>query len=177
MKEKTLLEAATDMLLNRNESTINEYANSSIERTIRKIMDIFDLLDEYVMKKNSRLEKVLGSDADEYRKEIKELKDHLAAAEQVFLFDIAQALDAPEEFDENRDESKETVEEGTEMDDIAAKVAELKVGDKTNFGVVVDKSSNSVTFKSKDLPKTKIAFNQRKMGSRDYVLSALTKIA
>ena len=71
---------------------------------------------------------------------------------------------------------KEELEEGTEMDDIAAKVAELKVGDKTNFGVVVDKSSNSVTFKGKDLPKTKITFNQRKMGSRDYVLSALRKI-
>ena len=62
-----------------------------------------------------------------------------------------------------------------EMDDIAAKVAELKVGDKTNFGVVVAKGSNSITFKAKDLPKTKITFNQRKMGSRDYVLSALRK--
>ena len=70
----------------------------------------------------------------------------------------------------------EDLKEGSEMDDIAAKVAELKVGDKTNFGVVVDKSSNSVTFKGKDLPKTKITFNQRKMGSRDYVLSALRKI-
>lgn len=174
-KEKTLLEAATDMLLNRTESTINEYANSSVEKTIRKIQDIFDLLDEYVMKKNSRLERVLGSDADEYQNEIKKLKEYLIKAEGVFLYDIAQALDAPEEFEESNEESEETVEESTEMDDIAAKVAELKVGDKTNFGVVVAKSSNSVTFKAKDLPKTKITFNQRKMGSRDYVLSALRK--
>lgn len=100
MKNKTLLEAATDMLLNRNESTINEYANSSVENTIRKIMDIFDLLDEYVMKKNSRLERILGSDAAEFQNEIKQLKDHLLAAEQLFLFDIAQALDAPDDSDD-----------------------------------------------------------------------------
>lgn len=245
-KEKTLLEAATDMLLNRTESTIKEYANSSIEKTIRKISDIFDLLDEYVMKKNSRLERVLGSNASEYQNEIKQLKDHLIKAEQLFLFDIAQVLDMEDIFEESSDEDEETIEEKDfksinpsvyrelnklekdidtfglihvksttdnpkigsaashefkslktafddfrlafenafednisestkEMDDIAAKVAELKVGDKTNFGVVVAKGSNSITFKAKDLPKTKITFNQRKMGSRDYVLSALRK--
>jgi len=59
---------------------------------------------------------------------------------------------------------------------IANKVAEYKKGDKTNFGVVVDVSASSITFKGKDLPKTKIVFNQRKMGSKDYVLSALTKM-
>ena len=59
---------------------------------------------------------------------------------------------------------------------IANKVAEFKKGDKTNFGVVVDVSASSITFKGKDLPKTKIVFNQRKMGSKDYVLSALRKM-
>lgn len=166
---KTLLEAASDILLNRTESTINEYANSSIEKTMRKIQDIFDLLDEYVMKKNSRLERVLGSGASEYQNEIKKLKEYLIKAEGVFIYDIAQALDMEDILEDNISESTK------EMDDIAAKVAELKVGDKTNFGVVVAKGSNSITFKAKDLPKTKITFNQRKMGSRDYVLSALRK--
>lgn len=62
------------------------------------------------------------------------------------------------------------------VDAIAKMVATLKVGDNTNFGKVVDISNNSITFKAKDLPKTKIAFNQRKIGSSEYVLSALTKL-
>jgi len=62
------------------------------------------------------------------------------------------------------------------VDTIAKMVATLKVGDNTNFGKVVDISNNSITFKAKDLPKTKIAFNQRKIGSSDFVLSALTKL-
>lgn len=169
-KEKTLLEAASDILLNRTESTINEYANSSIEKAIRKIADIFDSLDDYVIKKNSRLERALGSDASEYQNEIKQLKDHLIKAERLFRVDIVHQISDMEDFVEDN------ISESTkEMDDIAAKVAELKVGDKTNFGVVVAKGSNSITFKAKDLPKTKITFNQRKMGSRDYVLSALRK--
>jgi len=59
---------------------------------------------------------------------------------------------------------------------IANKVKEYKKGDKTNFGVVVDVSPSSITFKGKDTPKTKIVFNQRKLGSKDYVLSSLAKI-
>ena len=65
---------------------------------------------------------------------------------------------------------------------IANKVKEYKKGDKTNFGVVVAVSPSSITFKAKDVPNdpggigTKIVFNQRKMGSKDYVLSSLTKI-
>jgi hypothetical protein len=178
MKNKTLLEAATDMLLNRNESALNEFENSSIERTVRKITDLFDSLDEYVMKKNSRLERVLGSDASEYQNEIKQLKDYLVKAEQLFLFDIAQALDAPnDDFEESSEESdEEAIEEATEVDNIAAKVAELDIHDITNFGVVVALGGNSVTFKAKDLPKTTITFNKRKIGSRDYVLSDLRLI-
>lgn len=65
---------------------------------------------------------------------------------------------------------------------IANKVKEYKKGDKTNFGVVVAVSPSSITFKSKDVPNdpggigTKIVFNARKMGSKDYVLSSLSKI-
>ena len=62
------------------------------------------------------------------------------------------------------------------VDEIAKIVGSLKVGDNTNFGKVLDISNNSITFKAKDLPKTKITFNQRKIGSRDYVLSSLKKI-
>lgn len=69
-----------------------------------------------------------------------------------------------------------------EVVSIANKVKEYKKGDKTNFGVVVAVSPSSITFKSKDVPNdpggigTKIVFNARKMGSKDYVLSSLRKI-
>lgn len=66
------------------------------------------------------------------------------------------------------------LDEGVE--DIAAAVANFKKGDKTNFGVVTDVSSTSISFKAKDLPITKIAFNQRKMGSKDFVLDKLVKL-
>ena len=66
------------------------------------------------------------------------------------------------------------LEEGVEQ--IAAAVENLKKGDKTNFGVVTDIGSNSISFKAKDLPVTKIAFNQRKMGSKDFVLDKLVKL-
>ena len=59
---------------------------------------------------------------------------------------------------------------------IANKVAQYKKGDKTNFGVVVEVTPSSITFKAKDTPKTKIVFNQRKMGSKDYILSSLSKL-
>jgi hypothetical protein len=60
--------------------------------------------------------------------------------------------------------------------DIVKKVATLNIGDDTNFGRVLEIGVNSITFKAKDLPKTKITFNQRKIGSSDFVLSALTKL-
>jgi hypothetical protein len=60
--------------------------------------------------------------------------------------------------------------------DIVKKVATLNIGDNTNFGRVLEIGTNSITFKAKDLPKTKITFNQRKIGSSDFVLSALTKL-
>lgn len=71
-------------------------------------------------------------------------------------------------------ETPSELEEGVE--EIKKKAEGLKVGDKTNFGAVVSIDSNSITFKAKDLPKTKISFNQRKMGSRDFVLDRLMKL-
>ena len=75
---------------------------------------------------------------------------------------------------ELQEEESVDLEEGVE--DIAAAVANYKKGDKTNFGVVTDVSSTSISFKAKDLPITKIAFNQRKMGSKDFVLDKLVKL-
>lgn len=69
---------------------------------------------------------------------------------------------------------EEELEEGLEA--ITSAVEGLKKGDKTNFGVVTDVSSTSISFKAKDLPITKIAFNQRKMGSKDFVLDKLVKL-
>ena len=71
-------------------------------------------------------------------------------------------------------ETPSELEEGIE--EIRAKVKDIKVGDKTNFGVVVAIGSDNITFKAKDLPKTKISFNQRKMGSRDFVLDKIIKL-
>ena len=66
------------------------------------------------------------------------------------------------------------LDEGVE--EIKARVAKYSVGDKTNFGVIKSISSTSIEFKSKDLPVTKIAFNQRKMGSKDFVLDRLSRM-
>lgn len=66
------------------------------------------------------------------------------------------------------------LEEG--VAEIAKAVAALKVGDNTNFGKVVEIAKDSITFKAKDLPKTRIPFAQRKVGSKDFVLDALVKI-
>lgn len=76
---------------------------------------------------------------------------------------------------ENSEATIENIEEGVE--EIKKKVEGIKVGDKTNFGTVVAIGSDSITFKAKDLPKTKISFNQRKTGSKDFVLDKLTKMA
>jgi hypothetical protein len=70
----------------------------------------------------------------------------------------------------------EAVELDEGVEDIAAAVANFKKGDKTNFGVVTDVGSNSITFKAKDLPVTKIPFNHRKMGSKDFTLDQLVKL-
>lgn len=163
MKNKTLLEAATDMLLNKSESVVNEGV-PSINMKNLKSKDIFDLLGK--IWSDTFFDKYIGEDGDD-------------ADIRIAYTDLLNAIDDLHEVIKNAglfessSEDEEELEEATEVDSIAAKVAELKVGDKTNFGVVVAKGSNSVTFKAKDLPKTKITFNQRKMGSKDYVLSAL----
>lgn len=62
------------------------------------------------------------------------------------------------------------------IEDVKKIVADLKVGDSTNFGKVLEIGSNSITFKAKDLPKTTIPFNQRKMGSSEFILSKIIKL-
>ena len=86
------------------------------------------------------------------------------------LYDAAAAILAGKTVNEEA----VCLEEGVE--DIAAVVKGLKKGDKTNFGVVTDVGQNNISFKAKDLPITKIAFNQRKMGSKDFVLDQLIKL-
>jgi hypothetical protein len=86
------------------------------------------------------------------------------------LYDAAAAILAGKTVNEEA----VCLEEG--VDDIAAVVKGLKKGDKTNFGVVTDVGQNNISFKAKDLPITKIAFNQRKMGSKDFVLDQLIKL-
>jgi hypothetical protein len=169
MKNKTLLEAATDMLLNKSESVVAE-AVPSINMKNLKSKDIFDLLGRI---SDTIFDKYIGEDGDDADIRIA-YTDLINAIDDLHEVIINAGLFESSESEE--DGEKHDLEEATEVDSIAAKVAELKVGDKTNFGVVVAKSSNSVTFKAKDLPKTKITFNQRKMGSRDYVLSALRMI-
>lgn len=71
-------------------------------------------------------------------------------------------------------ETQSDLEEGVE--EIKKKVDGLKVGDKTNFGSVIAIDDMSITFKAKDLPKTKIEFKQRKTGSKDFVLDKLIKL-
>jgi hypothetical protein len=63
-----------------------------------------------------------------------------------------------------------------DINEIKDKVSKLKVGDKTNFGVVKNISDNSISFKAKDTELTKIAFNQRKIGSKDFILDKLMKL-
>jgi hypothetical protein len=62
------------------------------------------------------------------------------------------------------------------VEDVKAIIDTLKVGDTTNFGKVLEIGTNSITFKAKDLPKTTIAFNQRKMGSSEFLLLKTIKL-
>jgi hypothetical protein len=55
-------------------------------------------------------------------------------------------------------------------------VSKLKVGDKTNLGVVKEIGSDSITFKAKDTGTIRIKFDQRKTGSKEYVLDKLAKL-
>jgi hypothetical protein len=253
MKNKTLLEAATDMLLNRQESVVAE-AVPSINMKKLKSKDIFGLIekateslyDKYIDENDDELDirhaydefvnafeelnsafKKAGlyeaseAEEDELHEMTKTAKDikkgdsfkanlkipgkgvNIARSYSVIATDDAMdskihpgqrvsirvkagnyttvvSYDKNHKLDlsdlEENDDEQHDLEEATEVDNIAAKVAELKVGDMTNFGKVMAKSNNSVSFKAKDLPVTKITFNQRKMGSRDYVLSALRLI-
>ena len=60
--------------------------------------------------------------------------------------------------------------------EVQALVKDFSVGDNTNFGKVLEIGADSITFKAKDLPKTRITFNQRKMGSSEFLLTKLLKL-
>ena len=92
--------------------------------------------------------------------------------------DIASAVHKAYQQEHEREDAKqnESVDVNEGVEDIAMAVANFKKGDKTNFGVVTDVGQHSISFKAKDLPVTKIAFNQRKMGSKDFVLDKLVKL-
>lgn len=70
-------------------------------------------------------------------------------------------------------EAQELAEGVAEIEKI---VATIKVGDKTNFGIVKDIAKDSITFKAKDTPKTKILFRARKLGSKEFILDKLLKL-
>jgi hypothetical protein len=166
MKNKTLLEAATDMLLNKTESVVAE-AVPSINWENLTTTELFDI----VTKAGLALRDYIPS----HHYPTKGYWKHFNDAREDLMGQFKKIGIYKESSDEGESEENE-LEEATEVDNIAAKVAELKVGDMTNFGKVMAKSNNSISFKAKDLPVTKITFNQRKMGSRDYVLSALRMI-
>jgi hypothetical protein len=65
------------------------------------------------------------------------------------------------------------IEENAEVDRITKLALSMKVGDKTNFGVIKKMGKDWISVKAKDTPLTKLKFNQRKSGGR-YVLSLLS---
>jgi len=65
------------------------------------------------------------------------------------------------------------LEENAEVARITELALSMKVGDKTNFGVIKKMGKDYITVKAKDTPETKLKFNQRKSGGR-YVLSLLS---
>ena len=78
----------------------------------------------------------------------------------------------------NRDPLIQTAEALMLAEDVAKikkKVAQLKVGDKTNFGTVLDIGDEHITFKAPQTPKTKILFRQRALGRSAYLLMNLVK--
>jgi len=105
---------------------------------------------------------------------VEELAEGLELEQESTIVSEEQVVESEEVTLEEAKEEEEEIEEGVE--EIKARVAKYKVGDKTNFGVIKSISANSIEFKSKDLPVTKIAFNQRKMGSKDFVLDRLSRM-
>jgi len=73
-------------------------------------------------------------------------------------------------------EDVDTINEAADTTAIEKIVATLKVGNTTNFGVVKAIGTDSITFKAKDTPLTRMKFSQYKMGSRDLALEKLVKI-
>jgi len=119
------------------------------------------------MEENNQLEDIIEDVT------VEELAEGLELEQESTIVSEEQVVESEEVTLEEAKEEEE-IEEGVE--EIKARVAKYKVGDKTNFGVIKSISANSIEFKSKDLPVTKIAFNQRKMGSKDFVLDRLSRM-
>jgi hypothetical protein len=121
------------------------------------------------MEENNQLEDIIEDVT------VEELAEGLELEQESTIVSEEQVVESEEvTLEEAAEEEEEEIEEGVE--EIKARVAKYKVGDKTNFGVIKSISANSIEFKSKDLPVTKIAFNQRKMGSKDLVLDRLSRM-
>ena len=145
------------------ESTINEglrHIKTANFRMGSKLMN--DIMT--IFKPNSRLSKELNDAADgKLNKKYNEIYKHLRMAAEIFD-DL--------EVDVKMIESVE-IEENAEVDRITKLALSMKVGDKTNFGVIKKMGKDWISVKAKDTPETKIKFNQRKSGGR-YVLSLLS---
>ena len=145
------------------ESTINEglrHIKTANFRMGSKLMN--DIMT--IFKPNSRLSKELNDAADgKLNKKYNEIYKHLRMAAEIF-----DDLEA----DVKMIESVE-IEENAEVDRITKLALSMKVGDKTNFGVIKKMGKDWISVKAKDTPETKIKFNQRKSGGR-YVLSLLS---
>jgi hypothetical protein len=105
--------------------------------------------------------------------DLKKISKHLDEAFQIWETEIGMGIMNNESYTSKKEGVRLMGEDVATIEKI---VSTLKVGDNTNFGKVVEIGKDSITFKAKDLPKTKILFKQYKMGSRDLVLDKLTKM-
>ena len=92
--EHNSLITTTRAFLREQSENLDEAKMNSVQSVVGKITDLFDILAELVVVRNSTLERVMGPETKQYATELKELKDHLIAAEKVF-YAIAQDTDAP----------------------------------------------------------------------------------
>lgn len=136
----------------------------NLPQTLKKVETYLEFI-EKALSVGSRTNKMVNRDlGGNYNKEFKKMEDALGVIfSEMDEIAMGYAMSESVELDES-------------ANDIAKKVKQLKVGDKTNFGVVTAISNKSITFKAKDTPKTEISFNQRKIGSRDFILDKLVKL-
>jgi len=136
----------------------------NLPQILKKVETYLEFI-EKPLSVGSKANKMVNRDLEgNYNKEFKKMEDALGVIfSEMDEIAMAYAMSESVELDES-------------VNDIAKKVKQLKVGDKTNFGVVTAISNKSITFKAKDTPKTEIEFKQRKIGSRDFILDKLVKL-